>query len=279
MKQFSRSEILERLRTKIRNNQPIVMGGAGIGLVAKSADRAGIDILMAYNTGPFRMDGHGSLAGYLAYGDLNAMTLQLAKQILPVVENTPVIGGIGAADPYRDIDRLIDELVDVGFSGITNVPTAGLYDGIFRKQIDATHLGYPEEIKLISKCYKKGVFTVAYAFSSEEARAMAEAGADIIGMHVGLTTGGLIGAGTALSLSEACEKTEQMVQAARAVRSDVITVAHGGPFEDPKSVKVAFERTTVDGYLGASTIERLPVEKAIMEVVREFQSLQLRPRG
>jgi predicted TIM-barrel enzyme len=278
MRQFTRSEILERLNGKLKQRQPIVMGGAGIGLVAKVADRAGIDILMAYNTGPFRMDGHGSLAGYLAYGDSNAITLQLAHQILPVVENTPVVGGIGAADPYRDISRLIDEMVAVGFSGITNVPTAGLYDGNFRRQIDDTHLGYPEEVKLIRMCREKDVFTVAYAFSPDECRAMAEAGADVIGTHVGLTIGGMIGSQKALNMNEACERTEAMVQAAKAVRPDVICVAHGGPFEDPASVQVAFDKTSVDGYLGASSVERLPVEKAITQVVRDYQSLKLKAR-
>lgn len=278
MRQFTRSEILQRLNDKVARREPIVMGGAGIGLIAKAADRAGIDILMAYNTGPFRMDGHGSLAGYLAYGDSNAMTLQLARQILPVVENTPVVGGIGAADPYRDIARLIDEMIAMGFSGITNVPTAGLYDGKFRRNIDETHLGYPEEVKLIQMCRRRDVFTVAYAFSPDECRAMAEAGADIIGAHVGLTVGGLIGAQSALNLDEACEKTEQMLQAARAGRSDVIVVAHGGPFEDPKSVQTAFDRTSVDGYLGASTIERLPVEKAVMGIVEELQGLRLKAK-
>lgn len=278
MKQFTREEILSRLRGKIEKRQPIIMGGAGIGLVAKCADKAGIDIIMAYNTGPFRMDGHGSLSGYLAYGDSNAITLRLASQILPVVENTPVVAGIGAADPYRDIDRLIDEMIALGFSGITNVPTAGLYDGIFRKHIDDTNLGYPEEIKLINKCHKKNIFTVAYAFTPEECKAMAEAGADIIGVHVGLTTGGLIGAKKSLDINEACEKTEEMVLAARSIRPDVITVAHGGPFEDPESVRIAFERTSVDGYLGASSIERIPVERAITNVIREFQSLRLRPK-
>ena len=278
MRQFTRSEILERLSSKLRQHQPIVMGGAGIGLVAKVADRAGIDILMAYNTGPFRMDGHGSLAGYLAYGDSNAITLQLAYQILPVVENTPVIGGIGAADPYRDISRLIDEMLAVGFSGITNVPTAGLYDGNFRRQIDDTHLGYPEEVRLIRMCREKDVFTVAYAFSPDECRAMAEAGADVIGTHVGLTIGGMIGSHKALNMNEACERTEAMVQAAKEERPDVICVAHGGPFEDPASVQVAFDNTSVDGYLGASSIERLPVEKAITQVVRDYQSLKLKAR-
>ncbi len=276
MRQFTRDQILQRLKAKIALRKPIIMGGAGTGLVAKIADRAGIDILMAYNTGPFRMDGHGSLAGYLAYGDSNAITLQLARQVLPVVENTPVVGGIGAADPYRNIDRLIDEMIALGFSGITNVPTAGLYDGSFRKHIDETHLGYPEEVTLIRKCHDKGVFTVAYAFTPGECRAMADAGADIIGAHVGLTVGGLIGAKTALSLDEACKKTEVMVQAARIAQPNVIMVAHGGPFEDPKSVQVAFVKTTVDGYLGASSIERLPVEKAIRSVIEEFGALKLK---
>ena len=278
MSKFTRQEILSRLKEKIKKGQPIVMGGAGIGLVAKVADRAGIDILMAYNTGPFRMDGHGSLAGYLAYGDSNAITLQLGNQILPVVEKTPVIGGIGAADPYRDIDQLIDQMTEMGFSGITNVPTAGLYEGRFRRHIDATKLGYPEEIKLIQKCRQKNIFTVAYAFTPEECVWMAEAGADLIGTHVGLTSGGLIGAKDVPELDHACELTEAMCQAALKVRPDIILVAHGGPFEDPKSAQTVFDKTSVHGYLGASSIERLPVEKALMQVIKEYQSLKIRKR-
>jgi predicted TIM-barrel enzyme len=277
MRQFSRKEILGRLEGKRVTRLPIIMGGAGIGLVAKAADRAGIDILMAYNTGPFRMDGFGSLAGYLAYGDANAMTIELGRHLLKVVEDTPVIGGIGAADPYRDIDLLITGLMTVGFSGITNVPTAGLYDGEFRKHIDHTNLGYPEEVKLIRSCNRRGIFTVAYSFNPVESRLMAEAGADVIGLHVGLTTGGMIGAGKALSLDDACVRIEEMAQAARQERPEVIVVAHGGPFEDPESVQAAFDRTSVDGYLGASSIERLPVERAIAFVVEAYKSLKLRP--
>jgi len=276
MVQYNRDEILEKLKKKIDLNVPIIMGGAGIGLIAKVADHAGIDIIMAYNTGPFRMDGHGSLSGYLAYGDSNKITLQLAAKVLPVVKRTPVIGGIGAADPYRDIEKLIDEMIAVGYSGITNVPTAGLYDGIFRKHIDDTELGYPEEVKLIRRCREKGIFTVAYVFSQDEAKAMADAGADIIGAHVGLTTGGLIGANKALSLDEACLKTEAMVQAARSVRSDVIVVAHGGPFNNPENVQIVFDKTSVNGYLGASSIERLPVEKAVKDLIEQYNKLVLR---
>lgn len=275
---FSRAEILRRLRAKIDAGQPIVMGGAGIGLVAKAIDRAGIDVIMAYNTGPFRMDGHGSLAGYLAYGDANAITLDLAAKILPVVEATPVVGGIGAADPYRPMDRMIDAVLAAGYSGVTNVPTAGIYDGTFRQHIDHTGLGYPKEIDLVAACRARDVFTVAYAFDADEARRMADAGADIVGAHVGLTTGGMIGAGTAVDLDQACERIERMLRAALAARADTIVVAHGGPFEDPLSVQACYDRVGVHGFLGASSIERLPVEKALAETVAGFQRLKLKPR-
>ena len=201
---FSRAEILARLRGKIDRRQPLVLGGAGIGLVAKVIDRVGIDIIMAYNTGPFRMDGHGSLAGYLAYGDANAITLDLAAKILPVVKDTPVIAGIGAADPYRTQEAMIAAVLAAGYSGVTNVPTAGIYDGNFRRQIDGTDLGYPREVELIAACRARDVFTIAYAFTPDEARAMAEAGADMIGAHVGLTVGGMIGSSHAVDLDEAC---------------------------------------------------------------------------
>ena len=275
-----RHEILSRLSSVRAQGRPIVMGGAGIGLVAKVLDAAGIDIIMAYNTGPFRMDGHGSLAGYLAYGDSNQITLDMASRILPVVQNTPVIAGIGAADPYRNVDRLIDQMIEIGYLGITNVPTAGIYDGRFRQHIDATKLGYPEEIRLIRACRDKDVFTVAYAFTPEEARAMAAAGADIVGAHVGLTIGGMIGAQHALDLDDACRATQDMLEAAVAGRSDVMVVAHGGPFDAPAAVQRVFELTGVHGYLGASSIERLPVEQSITKLVGEFKSMALgaRPR-
>jgi predicted TIM-barrel enzyme len=277
VRRFTRDEILERLAAVRARREPIILGGAGIGLVATAADRAGIDALMAYNTGPFRMDGHGSLAGYLAYGDANAITLELGRKLLPVVDNTPVVGGIGAADPYRDVAVLVDEYLALGFSGITNVPTAGLYDGKFRRHIDATGLGYPREVELIRLCRERDVFTVAYAFSPEEAAAMAAAGADVVGAHVGLTSGGFVGAAETLSLDEACAATERMVEAAVAARSDVLVVAHGGPFEDADSVRTALGQTGVHGYLGASSIERLPVERAVTEIVRTLKSLPVRP--
>jgi predicted TIM-barrel enzyme len=277
MRQFARHEIHARLRATMDRGEPLIIGGAGIGLVAKAAERGGIDLLMVYNTGPFRMAGHGSLAGYLAYGDSNAMTMELGREILNVVDDTPVIGGIGAADPFRDVGQMIEAMLAAGFSGITNVPTAGLYDGAFRRHIDATGLGYPEEVKLIAACHERGVFTLAYAFSPAEARAMAEAGADVIGVHVGLTSGGWIGAEQTLDLDGACAATQVMLEAARAARSDVLIVAHGGPFEDPATVARVFATTDVVGYLGASSIERLPVERAVSGVVRDFKAL--RPRA
>jgi predicted TIM-barrel enzyme len=273
---IKRREIIDRLRAKIAARKPLLMGGAGIGLIAKILDRAGIDAIMAYNTGPFRMDGHGSLAGYLAYGDANGITLELARQILPVVRTTPVVGGIGAADPYRDIDRLITTYMEFGFSGITNVPTAGIYDGVFRKQIDHTGLGYPREIDLIRTCRARDIFTIAYAFSPEEMRAMAEAGADVIGAHVGLTTGGMIGAGVALDVATATARTSELAEAAREVRKDVIVVAHGGPFESPAQVQACFEKAPVDGFLAASSIERLPVEEAVTRVAKAYMELKLK---
>lgn len=278
MRRFNRTEIRERFAAKVDAKEPLILGGAGIGLVAKAADRAGIDALMAYNTGPFRMDGHGSLSGYLAYGDSNAMTIELAGHILPVVENTPVVAGIGAGDPYRDTSVLITRLVEAGYSGITNVPTAGIYDGTFRQHIDATGLGYPLEVDLIAECNRRDVFTIAYAFTADEAAAMAEAGADVIGAHVGLTMGGFIGATNVPAIDEACERVEAMTAAARAARQGVWVVAHGGPFDEPGSVQTVYDRVDVDGFLGASSIERLPVERAISETVRAYQALSLTKR-
>ncbi|HCS75067.1 MAG TPA: hypothetical protein DIW17_14485 [Clostridiales bacterium] len=278
VKQFKRVEINDRLHKKIEASKPIIIGGAGIGLVAKIADQEGIDLIMGYNTGPFRMDGHGSLSGYLAYGDSNGMTLTLGQHLLKVVKDTPLIGGIGAGDPFRDIDQLITQLVDMGFSGITNVPTAGLYDGVFRRQIDSTNLGYPEEIKLVDKCNAKNIFTAVYAFSEDEAKAMAAAGADLIGVHVGLTLGGTIGAGYAIELKEACERTQKILEVARKENPDVIVVCHGGPFEYPESVQYCFDHTDVNGFIGASSIERLPVEKAIAECIHSFQDLKIHAR-
>ena len=274
IKQFTREEIVADLHAKVARKEPIIIGGAGVGLVAKMADEAGIDLIMAYNTGKFRMDGHPSCVGYLAYGDSNAITLEIGSKILPVVKNTPVIGGIGAADPYRDIDKLIEQMMEMGFSGITNVPTAGAYDGRFRIRIDSAGVGYPEEIKLVANCRRRNIFTAAYAYTPDEVRAMAQAGADLISAHVGATSGGTCGFEQAYSMDETCERTEKMFEAAMQENPDIIFTCHGGPLEDPKAVQECFRRTGVHGFVGASSIERIPVERTIRDTVLEFKSLK-----
>lgn len=276
IKTFTRAEILADLKAKVDRKEPIIMGGAGIGLIAKIEDMAGIDAIMAYNTGPFRMDGHPSCVGYLAYGDSNQISMDLAKQILPVVKNTPVIGGIGAGDPYRDIDRLIGEMMEIGYSGITNVPTAGAYDGVFRHRIDTAGVGYPEEVKLIEKCRKRDIFTVAYAYHDDEVKAMIQAGVDCISAHVGATHGGTCGFEDATSLEATIETTQRLCELAHKENPDVIFLCHGGHLEDMVSVQECFSRTSVQGFVGASSIERIPVEKAIMQAVKEYKSLKLR---
>lgn len=276
MRKFTRSEINKNLKERIARKEPIILGGAGVGIIAKIADRAGIDIIMAYNTGPFRMDGNASCTGYLAYGDSNGMTLQLGRQIIDRVENTPVIGGIGAGDPYRNIDLLIEEMMNMGFSGITNVPTAGVYDGKFGEEITNAGVGYPEEVKLVANCNKRDIFTVAYAFDTEQTKAMVGAGVDIISPHVRGTSGGTIGVKGVPSIDEACEATQKMYEAAVKENPEVIVVCHGGPFEGPSEVQQCFDKTDVHGFIGASSIERLPVEQAVGQVVKEFLDLRLR---
>ncbi len=273
---FERSAIRAKLRAQVRRHEPIILGGAGIGLVAKAADRAGIDLIMAYNTGPFRMDGAASLCGYLPYGDANAITEQLGNRMLNVVKNTPVIAGVGASDPYRNIPMFIDHLMEMGFSGITNVPALGSYEGVIRDQIDALGCGVPEEVKMIAGCAKKDIFTVAYAFTEQDVRDFVAAGVDIVGVHVGGTTGGMIGSRTSRCIAEACEMTQRYFDIAMRENPDVFVVTHGGPFEDPESVRQVFENTDVHGFIGASSIERIPVERAVTEVVTQFKALRLR---
>lgn len=273
---FARQEIRMKLRAQVERKEPIILGGAGIGLVAKAADRAGIDLIMAYNTGPFRMDGAASLCGYLPYGDANSITEQLGNRMLKVVNNTPVIAGVGASDPYRNIPRFIDELMEMGFSGITNVPALGSYEGVIRNQIDELGYGVPEEVKMIAHCNQKDIFTVAYAFTEQDVRDFVSAGVDIVGVHVGGTTGGMTGTKQTRSIESACQMTQRYFEIAMEENPDVFVVTHGGPFEDPASVSQVFQKTDVHGFIGASSIERIPVERAVAQVVAEFKSLRLR---
>lgn len=273
---FTRKDIRTKLREQVARKEPIILGGAGIGLVAKAADRAGIDLIMAYNTGPFRMDGAASLCGYLPYGDANAITMQLGNRMLKLVKNTPVIAGVGASDPYRNIPRFIDELMEMGFSGITNVPALGSYEGVIRDQIDELGYGVPEEVKMIGACSRKDIFTVAYAFTEQDVRDFVAAGVDIVGVHVGGTSGGMVGTQKTRSIESACEMTQRYFEIAMKENPDVFVVTHGGPFEDPESVRQVFQNTDVHGFIGASSIERIPVERAVTQVVTEFKGLRLR---
>ncbi len=276
MRQFTREEILARLRERIEKKEPIVMGGAGIGLVAKAAERAGIDVIMAYNTGPFRMDGHPSLAGFLALADANQIVIDLGKRLFPVVNDTPIVAAVLAGDPTRDIGRLVSEMMDMGFSGITAGPMARVYTGKFLQLVEESGMGFAKEVELIRMCRERDIFTIAYVFDTEEARQMAEAGADVVAPHVYTTSGGMAGVKTVMTLDEACKRTESMCQAAREIRPDVILVSHGGPFKDPESVQYSFDHTSVHGYLGASSVERIPIENAIMNVVKDYKNLKLR---
>lgn len=276
MAPFSRNAIKEKLRAQVLRKEPIIIGGAGIGLVAKCADRAGIDLIMAYNTGPFRMDGAASLCGYLPYGDANAITEQLGNRMLKLVEHTPVIAGVGASDPYRNIPMFVDHLMEMGFSGITNVPALGSYEGVIRDQIDAIGYGVPEEVKMIAMCSRKDIFTVAYAFTEQDVRDFVQAGVDIVAVHVGGTVGGTVGSQTSRTNEESCEMTQRYYEIAMQENPDVLVVTHGGPFEDPESVSHVFQNTSVHGFIGASAVERIPVEKAVTQVVKDFKSLRLR---
>lgn len=275
MGKYARKEINALLHERIKRKEPIILGGAGCGLVAKIADAAGIDIILAYNTGPFRMDGNPSGSGYQAYGDGNKITLELGRRLIPVVKNTPIVGGIGPGDPYKDIEKLMEEMIEVGFSGITNVPTTGVYSDAYRAALENAHAGYGAEIELMEKCHKYDIFSVAYAFTQEEVRKVVAAGCDIVSPHVRGTSGGSVGIENVMSMEEACEKTQKMYEVAVAENPDVIVVCHGGPFSAPSDVQKAFDNTDVHGFIGASSIERLPVEREITKAVRAFSGLKI----
>ena len=278
MKTVPRKCILDDLYKKVKRKEPIIIGGAGVGIVAKCAENAGIDLLMAYNTGPFRMDGHPSCMGYLAYGNCNDITVELGHVMSNVVKHTPVVAGVGAADPYRDIERFIDDLLKMGFSGVTNVPTAGVYTHWFRERIDSAGVGYPEEVKMIRMCSQKDIFTVAYAYTEDEIKEMANAGVDVLGIHVGATSGGTVGWAKAISMDEACDRIQKLCEVAMRENPKLIVTAHGGPLEGVAEVQECLKRTSVHGFIGASSIERLPVEKAIYQIMTDYKNLRLKTR-
>jgi predicted TIM-barrel enzyme len=272
----SRTEILEGFRRKAAAGQPIIGGGAGTGLSARCAEAGGIDLIIIYNSGRYRMAGRGSLAGLMPYGDANAIVMEMAREVLPVVERTPVLAGVCATDSFRIMERFLVEVRDAGFAGVQNFPTVGLIDGTFRQGLEETGMGYDKEVAMIARARAMDLLTCPYVHNAVEARAMAEAGADILVPHVGLTTKGLIGARTALSLPEAIERVQAMVDSARNVRDDILVLCHGGPIAEPDDVAEVLGKTRhVVGFFGASSIERLPTEPAIIDQVRRFTGLKV----
>jgi predicted TIM-barrel enzyme len=270
----TRTEILEGFRQKIREGRPIIGGGAGTGLSAKCAEVGGIDLIIIYNSGRFRMAGRGSLAGLMPYGDANAIVMEMAREVLPVVEHTPVLAGVCATDPFRIMSQFLKQVRDAGFAGVQNFPTVGLVDGQFRQGLEETGMGYDREVDMIAQARAMDLLTCPYVHNPVEARAMAEAGGDVLVPHVGLTTKGMIGARSAMSVAEAAARVQAMADAAFAVRDDVIVLCHGGPIAEPSDVAEVFRLTRgIAGFFGASSIERLPTEPAIVAQVRAFSDL------
>ncbi len=277
MAHFDRADLLRRFHDMAARGDPIVGGGAGTGLSAKCEEAGGIDLIVIYNSGRFRMSGRGSLSGMMPYGDANAIVLEMAAEVLPVVRNTPVLAGICGTDPFRRMDVFLDEVIRTGFAGVQNFPTVGLIDGIFRQNLEETGMGYGLEVEMIALAHQKGLLTTPYVFSEEDARAMAAAGADIVVCHLGLTTGGTIGAKTALTLEQCPERVDRWAAAARSVKEDVLVLVHGGPVSQPADADFILKNTKVcHGFYGASSMERVPVEVAIRDQTRAFKSISRR---
>jgi len=274
MPRIARQDILKKFRGMIRRRQPIVGGGAGTGLSAKCEEAGGIDLIVIYNSGRYRMAGRGSLAGLLAYGNANAIVVEMAREVLPVVRGTPVLAGVNGTDPFLIPDEFLRRLAALGFSGVQNFPTVGLIDGTFRANLEETGMGYGLEIDLIKAAGELDLLTTPYVFDAEQARDMTRAGADIIVCHMGLTTGGAIGAATALTLADCVPRINDWAAAARRVRKDVIVLCHGGPISQPADAQfIMAECPDCHGFYGASSMERLPTELAIAEQTRQFKRI------
>jgi predicted TIM-barrel enzyme len=277
MAAISRAQILEKLRSKIDRGQPIVGGGAGTGLSAKAEEAGGIDLIVIYNSGRYRMAGRGSAAGLLAYGNANEIVKDMAREVLPVVKSTPVLAGVNGTDPFVLMPQFLSELKMLGFSGIQNFPTIGLFDGVMRQSFEETGMGYELEVETIALAHSLDLLTTPYVFNPDEARAMTAAGADIVVAHMGVTTGGAIGAKAAKSLDQCVAQIDAIAAAARSVREDVIVICHGGPIAMPEDARYILERCPdCQGFYGASSMERLPVEIAIKQQVEDFGGLKLR---
>jgi len=266
-----RIEILKRFRGKIAQGKPIIGGGAGTGISAKFEEAGGIDLIVIYNSGRFRMAGHSSLAGLLPYGDANAIVVEMAAEVLPVAKRTPVLAGVCGTDPMRLMDRFLGQIKALGFAGVQNFPTVGLFDGTMRSNLEETNLGYQREVEMIRLAHEMDLLTTPYVFNPDEATRMAEAGADIVVAHMGLTTKGSIGAKTAKTLEGCVPLIDEIVAAAKAVRDDVIILCHGGPIAEPDDAQYILQHChAVDGFYGASSMERLPTERAIKDQTERF---------
>ncbi len=272
---FTRTALLEKFQDMKRRRIPIIGGGAGTGLSAKCEEAGGIDLIVIYNSGRYRMAGRGSLSGLLAFGNANDVVLEMANEILPVVKKTPVLAGVNGTDPFCIFDHFLDEVKARGFAGIQNFPTVGLIDGVFRANLEATGMSYALEVELIRAARHKDLLTTPYVFSADDARKMAEAGADVIVCHMGLTTGGAIGAGVAVKLEDCPAKVDAWAEAALAVNKDAIILVHGGPVSEPADAEFILKTAKYcHGFYGASSMERLPTERALTEQTRKFKSVE-----
>lgn len=277
---FPRNELLKKFRAMRDRGEPIIGGGAGTGLSAKCEEAGGIDLIVIYNSGRYRMAGRGSLAGLMPYGDANAVVMEMAAEVLPIARNTPILAGVCATDPFRLMDRFLDQVKAAGFSGVQNFPTVGLIDGNFRVNLEETGMGYAYEVEMIRMARARELLTTPYVFSEADARAMAEAGADIIVVHLGLTVGGSIGAGTAVKLDEAPAITDAWAAAALDVNPDVLVLVHGGPVATPEDAAFVLNNTRhCHGFYGASSMERLPTEQAMTEQTSKFKKIVRQTAG
>ncbi len=270
----SRTSIVQRFRDKIATGKPIIGGGAGAGISAKFEEAGGIDLIVIYNSGRFRMAGHGSLAGLMPYGDANAIVMEMACEVLPVVKRTPVLAGVCGTDPMRQMGRFLRQVQEAGFAGVQNFPTVGLIDGDFRANLEETNMGYDREVEMIRLAHEMDLLTTPYVFTPVEAAQMAEAGADILVAHMGLTTKGSIGARTARALEACIPVIDELAAAARRVRPEVIMLCHGGPIAEPDDAQFVLKNCRgIDGFYGASSMERLPTERAIREQTERFAGM------
>ncbi|WNR46047.1 phosphoenolpyruvate hydrolase family protein [Paenibacillus roseipurpureus] len=273
---ISRQEIVRRLKSQIHENKAIIGAGAGTGLSAKSAEDGGVDLIIIYNSGKYRMAGRGSLAGLMPYGDANQIVTEMGREVLTIVKDTPVLAGVCGTDPFRNMDVFLEDLKRSGFSGVQNFPTVGLCDGVFRQNLEETGMGYALEVDMIRKAHELDLFTSPYVFNEEDAVAMAKAGADMLVAHVGLTTKGMIGAKTALTLEESIDIVQRIHDAGKSINPDIIVICHGGPISEPEDAAYVLGQTKgVVGFFGASSIERLPTEAAISDQVSKFKRISM----